>query len=214
MYERLSKIDDLTRPDHTFLEPEDVCYYLGEYTARGGFAASRTNDLILNLKKPMDRRGRPEWKYKGWAITTVAGDLRKILGQGGIEAVTFVPIPPSKVKGDADYDDRLVQVLSKMTDAYDADVRELVLQRQTIAASHSGEERASVNELVDNYFIDETLALPLRNNEVVIFDDVLTTGRHFKAVQSALTQRFPEVQTIGLFVARRVPKTDDLEALF
>jgi hypothetical protein len=58
---RLTKIDDLTRPDHSYLTAADVCYFLGEYTARKGFAFSATNRLIFNLKKSMDRRGRSEW---------------------------------------------------------------------------------------------------------------------------------------------------------
>jgi hypothetical protein len=48
---RLSKVDDLTRPDHSYLTPDDVCYYLGDYTARGGFKFSAINNLISNLKK-------------------------------------------------------------------------------------------------------------------------------------------------------------------
>lgn len=213
MYDCLLKIDDLTRPDHSFIEPEDVCYYMGEYTARGGFAASNTNDLILNLKKPMDRKGSPEWKYKGHAIRTVADDVRKILGQQLIETATFVPIPPSVTKGDPAYDDRLVRVLARMSDGFDADVRELVLQRETMAASHGSDDRATIPELVANYQIDEAVAHPSRDY-MVIFDDVLTTGRHYKAVQTVLSGRFPQVSFYGLFVARRVPKTDDVESLF
>ena len=37
---RLTKIDDLTRPDHYYLSSADECYCLGEYTARAGFAYS------------------------------------------------------------------------------------------------------------------------------------------------------------------------------
>src|SRR5665213_169009 len=61
---RLSRIDDLTRSDHTFIETDDQCLYLGEYTARKGYQFSETNNLIFNLKKPMDRRGQPGWHYK------------------------------------------------------------------------------------------------------------------------------------------------------
>jgi hypothetical protein len=57
--QRLTKIDDLTRPDHSYLTANDDCYFIGEYTARRGFAFSSTNNLILNFKKPMDRRNRP-----------------------------------------------------------------------------------------------------------------------------------------------------------
>ena len=47
---RLSKIDDLTRPDHTFIEAADECLYLGEYTARKGYQFSDTNNLIFNFQ--------------------------------------------------------------------------------------------------------------------------------------------------------------------
>jgi len=75
VYARLSQIDELTRVDHWYLEDGDQCWYLGEYTARKGYAGSETNNLILNLKKPMDRRERPEWRYKERAIATVASVL-------------------------------------------------------------------------------------------------------------------------------------------
>jgi hypothetical protein len=65
---RLTKIDELTRPDHSFLDGEDSCYFLGEYSARQGFAHSATNNLIMNLKKPMDRRGTSQWQWKERAI--------------------------------------------------------------------------------------------------------------------------------------------------
>ena len=213
LYGRLLTIDNLTRPDHTFIEPDDICYYMGEYTARGGFSASDTNDLILNLKKPMDRRGNPEWRYKAWAMVTVARDLRAILGQRQIENVTFVPVPPSKAKNDAAYDPRLVQILTRMAKGFDGDVRELIHQHVSMAASHESDQRPEIPELIANYYIDEAVAHSPREN-IVIFDDMLTTGRHFKAVQAVLSERYPEAQFYGLFVARRLPKSDDVGILF
>ncbi len=97
------------------------CFYMGEYTARGGFAASETNQLILNLKKPMERRHLPDWHYKGRAINTAADDLKRLLGRNGIDALTFVPVPPSKAKADPAYDDRLSQILQRMGAVYDAE---------------------------------------------------------------------------------------------
>jgi hypothetical protein len=65
--QRLTKIDDLARPDHWYLTPEDDCYFFGEYTARKGFAFSATNQLTLNFKKGLDKSVTPQWKYKGRA---------------------------------------------------------------------------------------------------------------------------------------------------
>src|ERR1700678_1926366 len=107
--QRLTKIDDLTRPDHSYLTAADDCYFLGEYTARKGFAFSATNHLIFNLKKGMERQGRPEWPYKARAIQTVAEALRDALNDRARRTLTFVPVPPSKAQTDPLYDARLLQ---------------------------------------------------------------------------------------------------------
>ena len=121
--QRFTKIDDLTRPDHWYLTADDVCYFIGEYTARKGYAYSTTNNLVLNFKKTMDRRGLPEWRYKGRAIGQAAVAFRTALGPRGVDALTFVPIPPSKAKGDPLYDDRLTHLLNSIRPQPPLDVR-------------------------------------------------------------------------------------------
>jgi hypothetical protein len=133
---RLSKIDEPTRPDHTFLDAADTCYYLGEYTARAGFAFSPTNDLIQNLKKPMDRKDRPEWRYKVWAINRSAQMLREVLPEEWFARVTFVPVPPSKTRDHVEYDDRLLQILRKVGEGRNLDIRELVVMTESIDPAH------------------------------------------------------------------------------
>jgi hypothetical protein len=203
---RLTKIDALTRADHTFLSPEDECYYLGEYTARKGFSFSETNNLINNLRKPMDRRGRPEWRHKEAAIITCARMLRNVLvsNEEWLTQATLVPIPSSKHKDDPEYDDRLPRMLKELSHGLNVDVRELVVMTRNVTQSHLAGERVSIRELIASMTIDELHVQP-RPITIGIVDDVLTTGRHFKAVQSILAERFPNVPAIGLFVARRLP---------
>ena len=38
--DRFTEIDELTRPDHSWLTDDDRCYFLGEYTARQGYSYS------------------------------------------------------------------------------------------------------------------------------------------------------------------------------
>ena len=101
--QQLTKIDDLTRPDHFYLTPEDACYFLGEYTARKGYAFSPTNQLVLNFKKSLDKRGTPQWKYKDRAIREAAAAMRGSLTGDLLDQITLVPIPPSKAKTDPLY---------------------------------------------------------------------------------------------------------------
>jgi hypothetical protein len=202
---RLSKIDELTRPDHTFLETGDDCYYLGEYTARAGYAFSETNDLIQNLKKPMDRRGKPEWRYKTSAINRWAEMLREAVPPHWLTEVTFVPVPPSNTKDHPDYDDRLVQILAKFGEGRELDIRELVIMNESIDPAHLREDPRSVSKLVKKMKLERSILEPAPR-AICIFDDVLTTGAHFKAAQMWLRTEFEHVPLAGLFLARRAPE--------
>ena len=70
----LCEIDDLLRPDHPHLQPDNRCLFLREYLAGVGFQGGETNSLILNLKKSPDRRGQPEWRYREKAIARVVAE--------------------------------------------------------------------------------------------------------------------------------------------
>jgi orotate phosphoribosyltransferase-like protein len=50
---------------------------------------------------------------------------------------------------------------------------------------------------------------------IILFDDVLTTGKHFKACERRLREIDPTIAIAGVFVARRaLPRPiDDLENL-
>ncbi len=183
---------------------------MGEYTARKGYQYSVTNQLISNFKKKMDRMGKPDWRYKGEAIREVAAAFRAGIGDASLRAMTFVPIPPSKSKDDPMYDDRLTQVLWAMNPDLQVDIRELVIQDISTLEAHLSDVRPHPDELVELYRLDESLAEPPLNC-IAIVDDLLTTGCHFRAMQEVLSRRFPSVYIMGLFIARRVPETDDPE---
>ena len=205
---RFTEIDELTRPDHSWLTVEDRCYFLGEYTARRGFAYSQTNNLILNFKKMPDRRGRPEWRYKKSAIRQAADAFRRALGSKP-PGMMFVPIPPSKAPHDPLYDDRVTQMLRAIWPSQTADVREIIIQPESTDAVHDSLARPTPLEIESRYRLDDALATP-RPKSIAIVDDVLTTGAHFLAASSLLAARFPTVEIVGLFIARRVPDADDV----
>jgi hypothetical protein len=83
------------------------------------------------------------------------------------------------------------------------DVRELVLQRNSLAASHESQQRQTVADLMREYYIDENLVDP-QPRRIGVFDDVLTVGTHFVAMKRVLSARFPGVPISGFFIARRV----------
>jgi len=207
--ERFTQIDELTRPDHHWLADEDRCYFLGEYVAGRGYAYSQTNSLISNFKKPMNRQGRPEWRYKEEAIGRIAAAFRRAVVPPPPDGHAFVPMPPSKAPDDPLYDDRLVRMLRAAGRTRAWNVRSLLVQDASTIAAHEtpAGERPRPPEIAERYQIDETQSKP-EPTAIVIVDDVLTTGAHFAAAKSVLSGRFPRASLVGLFVARRAPDPD------
>ena len=212
MYSRLTQIDVSMLSHHYYLDVNDSCHFMGEYTAKEGYGYSDTNQLIYNFKKEMDRQGRPEWVYKTRAINTVGVSLNNCLGSWAAD-MTFVPIPPSKCKSDPMYDDRLVQSLEyfKSLNA-NVDYREIITQPISIPSAHDN-NRLTPDEYADQYEVDTGLITGVRR-QIMIVDDVVTTGSHYKAVHRILRQHFPAHEIYGIFVARRVPGSIDISQLF
>ena len=209
MYNRLTKIDDATRSDHYYLDKENDCYYMGEYTARKGYSYSKTNQLIINFKKPVKTQGTAQWEYKQRAIRTVGSLLVRFLGKLAGK-ITLVPVPPSKCKTDARYDGRLLESLNIAKQKIpELDFRELIIQTESTEAAHEATCRPKPEDLKNIYTVDTALMKDIRRN-IIIVDDMLTTGCHYKAMVSTLEKHCREQNFLGLFIARRVPDTDSM----
>lgn len=198
-----TKVDELILGDHNALTAEDNCIFLREYKAGAGYEGE-TNSLILNLKKkPSERLTKGGWHYKGRAIRQFSKELAASLNPKWLDHATLVPIPGSKSSGHPDYDDRMEQICNGIRDGLD--VRCLVKQTRSMDASHAAGDgnRASIEDLIEAYQIDETLTDPVPVS-IGIFDDVLTVGRHYRAMHTVLSDRFPGVPITGIFVARTI----------
>lgn len=198
----LTRIDELTRPEHSYLTVTDECWFIREYTSHTGYAHSETNDLISNFQKSVTRRGTAEWKYKDAAVAKIAAEFDKVLNPRFIASTTFVPMPPSKARRDPGHDDRMLRVL-RMIGGGRADVRELLLAIESRAPTKGSTDRRDIGALAQNMKLDETHLEP-RPTRVTIVDDVLTTGAHYRAAASVIGRALPGVPVLGLFVARRV----------
>jgi hypothetical protein len=190
--------------EHYFVSADCELYYFAPFIPTRPHFNEPPNNFIGNFKKSVERRMRPEYRYKEQAIRLAAQRLAGAVpvdwerGRGAI----FVPVPPSSAPNDPLHDDRVMQVLTMASLARNIDVRELVTQRQSLPPSHGSEQRASVDLLVSNYRVDEAPIEPPPST-LIIVDDVLTTGRHFRAVQRVLSARYPRARIVGLFLLRR-----------
>lgn len=201
---KLTLIDESTIDLHSHLNiKEDKCYFALSYISNvGGYKFGGTNQLIFNFKIKPDRKGTHQWKHKEKAIEKVSDILKKSNSLNSVlDKVTLVPIPPSKSKKDPLYDDRLTKALD-LAFGKKADVRELLEHVMSKEASHEQDIRPTIKELYDNLDLIHSKCVDLKKN-VILIDDVLTTGAHFKACKQKIIENYPDVNVIGVFVARR-----------
>ncbi len=198
-----TRVDDLILRDHPALNENDYCIFLREYKANAGFEGE-TNSLILNIKKkPSERHSKGGWHHKGRCIKQVSKELSKFLNPAWLDEATLVPIPGSKAVDHPDYDNRMEQICCGIRP--NLDVRSLIKQVSSTEASHIAGDgnRPSVGDLIANYKVDEEVSDPTPNM-IGIFDDVLTVGRHYRAVHTLLSERYPGVRISGIFIARTI----------
>lgn len=200
---KLQKIDVSLISDHSCLESTDHCYFFGEYTGRQGFNHSEMNQLVWNFKKPMEKKGKTGWHYKGEAIKRVSELLITTDSWPKLKECMWVPIPPAYKKEDAGYDDRVIQVLQKLEEGGGLrDIREILSEKTTREQSHIGARR-TISDHLSNLVVDQSLLQP-KPGTIVILDDVITSGASFKAAQILIRKEFPGVPIAGIFIARNV----------
>lgn len=204
---RFLEIDDVNRENHPRLTADDECLYLYEKTSHRNYSFSATNNLISNLKKPVDS-SPAVLQHKNNAIRSCAHAMKEALNEEWLKVATLVPVPPSKARTDDAFDDRMERVCTLIRQGQD--VRNLVVQETTMIANHArgADDRVTVQELLGAYKIDEKLAAP-EPSHIGIVDDMLTAGTHFRAMHTVLSDRFPNAKIVGLFVARRIFPDDD-----
>lgn len=144
-------------------------------------------------------------RRKQAAIDTVASVLRRCCDRRWVQDATWSPIPTSGAFGTREYDDRLSRTLRIAFEGYDCDVRDLLRQTASTKPDHAAVRRLSSGSLYGLLQVDlaSLVKRPLRHR-IILFDDLLTSGKHFKCCQGRLHETVPQVPVSGLFFARRV----------
>ncbi len=194
----LRTLDLVQRADHPYLSGADQCSFLLEW-----HCGSR---ILRDFKRPPSavafapRRAAA----KGRAVAVMAELLRAAVSRRAAQAATWVPIPPSKACTDCEFDDRLTRTLARAFRGYDLDLRQVLFQVHSTPADHRGSLRLSADALLANLRVDLKLlqGRPLRDG-ITLFDDVLTTGKHYKCCERRLRELLPDTAICGVFLLRR-----------
>jgi len=208
----LQRIDDLSRFDHSHLRSDHECYFLWEYYAGAGYQASKTNQLIFNLKKSPLKKNQPEWVYKGKAIREAALCLGQVLVTDLVRSSVLVPIPPSKSCDDPEYDDRMCQVARRTTEGCSIQVCEALERITSQEACHQSGGYRRIDTVKRSMRFNRS-AIAGNPKRIWLLDDVITSGAHFVACHQLIAEQLPGVRVCGLFLARSVHLPEDEEPI-
>lgn len=201
MTEYWRKIDKLSL-GKTSLCPEDECYFFYDHV-EGGYSQSTANQLIFNLKKPIDRRGMHDWHYKGEAIARFTADLTAFLRSigGARYAIALAPMPTSKNRHSESYDDRIVQVVQNAAEAVGVPWLDCFEVDGDIVPSHLGGSR-NPQVLEKSFRLNQSADYLANCDTCLLVDDILTTGGHYIACKNLLLSKFPHLRVVGVFWAK------------
>lgn len=194
--------------DHLLLQSTDRCAFLAEYRVGQGRVPGSREWLLWQFKCcPSVASSDPR---KGWlkqrALETWALWLREAVRREEAERWTWVPIPPSRRRADPDFDDRLSRTLERAFAGYAVDQRALLEQRISTQRDHCSSRRLSEQALYGALALDIAALRrrPLRQG-IMLFDDILTSGKHFRCCAQRLREHLPGIPVRGLFLMRRRP---------
>ena len=196
-----------------FFEPHHKCWYFMEKQAEG-FSVSNANQLIYNYKKGIEKRNNEkEWYWREKAIEEFAKDLNKIKIPENWPYITVIPAPTSKPRNSINWNNRIdktVKLWAKFNNkihvecAIDVD--------EELQAAHEGGNRNP--EFIKKHLIWNGFT-KTPSPQVLLIDDVYTTGGHFTAFRDFILEQDNRVkEVIGVFWALHVwelPDNDELD---
>jgi hypothetical protein len=197
---RFREIDDSNRGDYQFLKKDDNCLFLFEYTSGSHFSGGQTNQLIADLSISPRSRFKPEYARKQAALRKCCAHLHNAINWAEIGKMTFVPAPPQREPGDPDYDDYITRICRNIHPDADLDIRDLIIKSRPEPVS----EEPLLPDILRNILIINQEVLNPIPKQIVIVDDVLKTGSHFRVMHDLLRLEFPETPIYGIFIARRI----------
>lgn len=211
--------DDIESYEH--LETNDSIVYLQEYSSGSSFH-TEGNSLIYNLKKSPDTKGTMQWGYKEQAMTRVARFISSAMDNLATDEKTvyWIPVPPSKIDTHEQFDDRMNQILIKAkklsNNPHNIIANNIYQTRNREASSTTNKSRGveALKALEDQYEMRDILGYDAESDLIVIFDDVLTSGCHFRAVKNVVLKSYPNAEIGGIFVARTVKAQQDCNPEF
>ncbi len=192
-----NKIDETSLPQVRHLRPDDDCWYAKDFVAGTGYQGGAVNSDIVNFKKSPGAQGQ---YYREQAISKFALEASELFKCDDGIKYTVTAIPSSKMKIDPLYDHRFEDFFNELKRfAPCIDVVWPVVESKGQSPSHQGGTR-NPNDLMNGYSYN---GFPSGVPKLLfVFDDVLTTGAHFRAFKDFIIQQGFQGKVCGIFWAK------------
>lgn len=190
-------IDLITVSSIPYLIPDDECIYANDYISKTGFHGGQVNDCIINFKKPP---GAPGQQHRTRAINKIALDASELFDCESGRTYAVTAMPSSKSKSDPSYDNRfedLFQLLKTFSPCIN--IIWPVTAKNSVMPSHQNGPR-DPKVLKNNYNFNGFAGS--EPEFLIVFDDVLTSGAHFRAYKDFITQSGYQGKVFGVFWAK------------
>lgn len=180
------RIFDRTQGGSLYLEDDDICLYYMDKT-NGRPSDSEPNQRIYNLKIDPSKMTKAQ-RDAGWkqeAITQCADDMAGYLRRWKTvdpANTILVPVPPSKPVGAKGYDNRMILVCKAIYDQTGIRYIDCLRTRANHGAMHNGGLARDIDRLRQNIDFYPQM-IPEGIQYVILIDDQLTKGTHFKAIK-------------------------------
>lgn len=177
-------------------------YYVWKYRPKGGTREDPHTEEEVKVKRLIGcLKLSPLWsmadKRKSEAIDYSANALASLLPPSWWQAL-FVPVPPSKPVEDETFDPRMLRLLKAVRPPLS--VADILTQSVAMRSTAKG--------LLPWHRALMMRCAPLTNDRpraVVLVDDVLATGCHFRASELLIQAVWPGIDVIGVFLACSIP---------
>lgn len=208
--ERWTQVDRIACVDRAFITPDDQCFYYLQRDSLGYSAGPRAdaNSLIINFKKKPEviRSDERQAHYKRQAIEYFASAVLDFFQQNAKLLddceVFLVPIPTSKPRGDADYDNRMDELCCIVGDSLKwVSYAPILDTRSDLGTAHEGTIPRNPECIKENLVFSGRISNIRIPKVVFLIDDVLTTGAHYAACRDMINNAYPGVPIFGLFLS-------------
>ncbi len=188
--------------DLSHIKDNDVWLYAREYKADTGYKGGPVNSLVLNFKKsPSSKKNKLEWSYRKKAVRQFKEDVEPLLKtnpKGGI----LTAVPSSKTKDHPEYNSRFEDLFKEILKSLPGwQVEWPVEIKENQEPAHRSGERSP------EFFKKNYIWKGFKYKEpkiLCIFDDVITTGSHLRAMSDFLRENKYTGKIIGICWAKTI----------